>query len=97
MTIRVTPMTYRAPLRHGGGERAQIPRPGRGQAGAEPGAPGAGIAEKGRAMNEMKIFSNPEFGQVRTKETYNEKTDWSGTRTLVTPKGREAFRLLYVG
>lgn len=48
-------------------------------------------------MNEMKIFSNPEFGQVRTKETYNEKTDGSGTRTLVTPKGREAFRLLYVG
>lgn len=43
-------------------------------------------------MNEMKIFSNPEFGQVRTK-----KTDWSGTQTLVTPKGREAFRLLYVG
>ena len=48
-------------------------------------------------MNEMKIFSNPEFGQVRTKETYNEKPDWSGTQTLVTPKGREALRLLYVG
>ena len=29
------------------------------------------------------------------KETYNEKTDWKGTQTLVTPKGRETFRLLF--
>lgn len=36
-------------------------------------------------------------GLFEVKETYNEKTQWSGTQTLVTPKGRETFRLLYVG
>lgn len=30
------------------------------------------------------------------KETFNEKTNWSGTQTLITPKGRETFRLLYI-
>lgn len=28
------------------------------------------------------------------KECFNEKTEWSGTQTLITPKGRETFRLL---
>lgn len=28
------------------------------------------------------------------KECYNEKTQWSGTQLLITPKGRETFRLL---
>ncbi len=32
-----------------------------------------------------------------TKECFNEKTDWSGTQTLITPKGRETFRLLMDG
>ena len=32
-----------------------------------------------------------------TKECYNEKTEWSGTQTLITPKGRETFRLLLTG
>lgn len=36
-------------------------------------------------------------GYFEVKETYNEKTKWSGTQTLVTPKGREAFRLLSIG
>lgn len=36
-------------------------------------------------------------GLFEVKECYNEKTQWSGTQTLVTPKGRETFRLLYVG
>lgn len=31
------------------------------------------------------------------KETYNEKTQWSGVQTLITPKGRETFRLLLQG
>lgn len=31
------------------------------------------------------------------KETYNEKTQWSGVQTLITPKGRETFRLLLRG
>ena len=35
-------------------------------------------------------------GLFEVKECHNEKTQWSGTQTLVTPKGRETFRLLYV-
>lgn len=31
------------------------------------------------------------------KECFNEKTQWAGTQLLVTPKGRETFRLLFVG
>lgn len=31
------------------------------------------------------------------KETYNKKTQWTGTQTLITPKGRETFRLLCSG
>lgn len=42
-------------------------------------------------------YEDKNSGYFEVKETYNEKTDWSGTQTLVTPKGREAFRLLYVG
>lgn len=34
-------------------------------------------------------------GLFEMKECFNEKTQWSGTQTLVTPKGRETFRLLY--
>lgn len=36
-------------------------------------------------------------GYFQVKECLNEKTQWSGTQTLVTPKGREAFRLLMIG
>lgn len=28
------------------------------------------------------------------KECFNDKKKWSGTQTLITPKGRETFRLL---
>lgn len=31
------------------------------------------------------------------KECFNEKTQWGGTQTLITPKGRETFRLLTEG
>lgn len=31
------------------------------------------------------------------KECLNEKTNWGGTQTLITPKGRETFRLLMRG
>ena len=34
-------------------------------------------------------------GLFEVKECFNEKTKWSGTQTLVTPKGRETFRLLF--
>lgn len=36
-------------------------------------------------------------GIFEIKECFNEKTKWSGTQTLVTQKGRETFRLLFVG
>lgn len=42
-------------------------------------------------------YENRNEGLFEVKECYNEKTQWGGTQTLVTPKGREAFRLLYVG
>lgn len=36
-------------------------------------------------------------GLFDVKECVNDKTQWSGTQTLVTPKGRETFRLLFAG
>lgn len=36
-------------------------------------------------------------GLFEVKECINEKTQWSGTQTLITPKGRETFRLLLIG
>lgn len=36
-------------------------------------------------------------GLFERKECVNEKTQWKGTQDLVTPKGRETFRLLLVG
>ena len=41
-------------------------------------------------------YADKNNGQFEIKECYNEKTQWSGTQTLVTPKGRETFRLLYL-
>ena len=35
-------------------------------------------------------------GLFEVKEAKNDKTQWSGVQTLVTPKGRETFRLLYL-
>lgn len=40
---------------------------------------------------------NRNDGLFEVKECFNEKTQWSGIQTLVTPKGRETFRLLMVG
>ena len=39
-------------------------------------------------------YADRSDGLFEVKECYNEKTNWSGIQTLVTPKGREAFRLL---
>lgn len=39
-------------------------------------------------------FENRNDGLFEVKECYNDKTQWSGTQTLITPKGRETFRLL---
>lgn len=41
-------------------------------------------------------YEEKNTGLFEIKESMNEKTGWSGTQTLVTPKGRETFRLLYV-
>lgn len=41
-------------------------------------------------------YADKNDGLFEVKECFNEKTQWSGTQTLVTPKGRETFRLLYI-
>lgn len=41
-------------------------------------------------------YAEKNNGLFEVKECFNEKTQWSGTQTLVTPKGRETFRLLYM-
>lgn len=48
--------------------------------------------QKGRLMPYAQHIDN---GLFEIKESTNQKTDWSGTQTMVTPKGRETFRLLY--
>ena len=35
-------------------------------------------------------------GLFEIKDAKNDKTQWSGVQTLITPKGRETFRLLYL-
>lgn len=42
-------------------------------------------------------YADKNHGLFEVKECFNEKTQWSGTQTLVTPKGRETFRLLAPG
>lgn len=41
-------------------------------------------------------YADKNNGLFEVKETFNEKTKWSGTQTLITPKGRETFRLLFL-
>lgn len=42
-------------------------------------------------------YANKNDGLFEMKECFNNKTQWAGTQTLVTPKGRETFRLLCLG
>ena len=42
-------------------------------------------------------YAEKNNGLFEIKECFNQKTIWSGTQTLVTPKGRETFRLLFIG
>ena len=42
-------------------------------------------------------YEDKNDGLFEVKECFNEKTQWAGTQTLVTPKGRETFRLLCQG
>lgn len=41
-------------------------------------------------------YADKNDGLFEVKECFNEKTQWKGTQTLITPKGRETFRLLYL-
>lgn len=49
--------------------------------------------KKGKLMP----YANNNNGLFELKECFDNKTKWSGTQTLITPKGRETFRLLYLG
>lgn len=42
-------------------------------------------------------YADKNDGLFEVKECFNEKTQWSGTQTMVTPTGRETFRLLCQG
>lgn len=42
-------------------------------------------------------YAEKNDGLFEIKECYNEKTSWKGYQTLITPKGRETFRLLLEG
>ncbi len=48
--------------------------------------------KKGKLMP----YADKNNGLFEVKECYNEKTDWAGSQTLITPKGRETFRLLFI-
>lgn len=59
------------------------------------------LIEKGYLYRDKKGKLTPKAGKgdglFETKESKNEKTGWAGVQTLVTPKGRETFRLLTEG
>ena len=44
----------------------------------------------------IKPFADKNGGLFEIKEAKNDKTGWVGTQTLITPKGRETFRLLMI-
>lgn len=48
--------------------------------------------KKGKLMP----YADKNNGLFEIKEAFNDKTQWSGTQTLITPKGRETFRLLFL-
>lgn len=45
----------------------------------------------------LKPYAEKNDQLFEIKEARNEKTGWVGTQTLITPKGRETFRLLLKG
>lgn len=49
--------------------------------------------KKGKLMP----YESRNDGLFEVKECFNDKTRWSGTQTMITPKGRETFRLLMQG
>lgn len=49
------------------------------------------------AKGQLKPFANKNSGLFELKESQNTRTGWAGVQTLITPKGRETFRLLTAG
>lgn len=47
--------------------------------------------------NKLMPYAGRGDGLFEVKECINDKTQWSGTQTMITPKGRETFRMLLVG
>lgn len=45
---------------------------------------------------QLKAEQDKNNGLFEVKECFNNKTNWAGTQVLITPKGRETFRLLYL-
>lgn len=48
------------------------------------------------SRGQIKPFADKNNGLFEIKEAKNDKTGWVGTQTLITPKGRETFRLLLI-
>ncbi|WP_330389092.1 phage antirepressor KilAC domain-containing protein [Alkaliphilus peptidifermentans] len=46
---------------------------------------------------QLKPYAERNTGLFEIKEAKNEKTGGVGTQTLITPKGRETFKLLTKG
>lgn len=44
--------------------------------------------------SKLKPYADKNNGLFEIKEVMNDKTGWVGTQTLISPKGRETFRLL---
>ena len=59
------------------------------------------LIEHGYLYRDKKSKLTPKAGKgdglFEVKESKNDKTGWAGTQTLITPKGRETFRLLTEG
>lgn len=59
------------------------------------------LVEKKYLYRDKKGKLTPYAGKAddlfTVKECFNEKTNWTGTQTMVTPKGRETFKLLCEG
>lgn len=52
---------------------------------------------RGKSGKQLPYQRYVDDGLFELKECVNEKSGWKGTQTLITPKGRETFRLLFIG
>lgn len=58
---------------------------------------GVSALKKELEVLDIGVCVSVDNGLFEMKEFVNEKTGWGGTQTLITPKGRETFRLLMQG